>query len=736
MLRRLCPTIACLVGLLPCASAAEADADTPPAVAADAAPLVIIGTLDEVDTGPTNAQTTMDQEDLDRFDDYSAGHAIKRMVGVTHTGPPGEVKDVRIRGFEKGFTLITIDGLPTATGKNDHQLQMDRLPPDMIERIETRHVPTADQNHDAIAGTVNVVLKQIPQRLHAGVGAQLIEHGGSFGTGVSGYVGDGRGDIGWLAALSVRQRPLSKDDAETTRFADGSLKETKTKFEDATFTNVEFAPRLQWRAAPEVVVGVNGFLSYGLEDKERGEAKTDPNGVLREEKNNPEEKDMTTSRLSTDVTIGPKINQFRLVGGVSFATDNKSSRTEITTKYNGAGAFNGSDIKDIPLDDKEETLWFAKLTHDYQATDAIGLRWGGQWQRREYREDIRDELRKFNASNTLTSTENREETFRNVEYGLDAFVLARLSIGVHHVIPGVRAETRVNETEATSIRTVTPPGTTTDLDAEASGISVDLLPSLHHRWQATDSLAWYSAGARLVRRAKPKDRSPIVNEATTNTLTTPDKAGNPDLDPEHGWALETGVIGEDFGPVSWGVTLYGRWLEDLIEKRTALEGTRYVERPQNIGDGYVLGFEGQVGSEIPPVPGLELWANGGFPVTSRFRDGQTGEITRMTEMPKWVTTVGATQKLLADRLAVSLSLQIRGEIEKHEPNKVEIEEVFAVVDASVRYRIDTVWEVQLSGSNITDTPKKRTTTNTTNGEVTTREEDGNPTFILGVRGKW
>ena len=64
-----------------------------------------------------------------------------------------------MRGLGAGYTQILINGDPAPQG-----FALDQLSPSQIERIEVLRAPTADQSAQAIAGTINIILKEAPRR--------------------------------------------------------------------------------------------------------------------------------------------------------------------------------------------------------------------------------------------------------------------------------------------------------------------------------------------------------------------------------------------------------------------------------------------------------------------------------------------------------------------------------------------------------------------------------------------
>ncbi len=94
------------------------------------------------------------RDELDRYGDTNALDVLRRLPGV-NIGSGGP----RMRGLGAGYTQILINGDPAPQG-----FSLDQLSPSQIERIEILRAPTADQSAQAVAGTINIILKEPPRR--------------------------------------------------------------------------------------------------------------------------------------------------------------------------------------------------------------------------------------------------------------------------------------------------------------------------------------------------------------------------------------------------------------------------------------------------------------------------------------------------------------------------------------------------------------------------------------------
>jgi outer membrane receptor for ferrienterochelin and colicins len=145
----------------PVASPASAPA-TPsaPAASAPGAPtqrIEITGSRSDEDQRrrATAAKIVVGRDEIEAFGDGSIGEVLRRLPGVTTPGGPGRGGAPRLRGLGSGYTRLLIDGEPIPRG-----FSLEQLTPEQVERIEILRAPTAETGARAIAGTINIVLRE------------------------------------------------------------------------------------------------------------------------------------------------------------------------------------------------------------------------------------------------------------------------------------------------------------------------------------------------------------------------------------------------------------------------------------------------------------------------------------------------------------------------------------------------------------------------------------------------
>ena len=157
--------------------------------------------------------------DLDyfqRFEPLTAGDALKRVPSVTFLSDVLESDGVRMRGLDSAYTQILINGERVPGANLDRSFFVDRIPAELIERVEVVRSSSANRSGDAVAGAINIVLRDALS-LDGGylrLGAlnwddsKYGQWGGTYGAVWGGEVGPGRLLVG--ANVQDRRNPKQK----------------------------------------------------------------------------------------------------------------------------------------------------------------------------------------------------------------------------------------------------------------------------------------------------------------------------------------------------------------------------------------------------------------------------------------------------------------------------------------------------------------------------------------------
>lgn len=121
------------------------------AYAQEAPPVVQVkASADTQRRDDTASRIVINREEILRHGDTSAVDVMKRLPGVTIAG-----SGPRLRGLGAGYTQLLVNGERPLPG-----FSLEALSPDMIERIEIMRATTAEFSAQAVAGTINIVLRK------------------------------------------------------------------------------------------------------------------------------------------------------------------------------------------------------------------------------------------------------------------------------------------------------------------------------------------------------------------------------------------------------------------------------------------------------------------------------------------------------------------------------------------------------------------------------------------------
>ena len=98
----------------------------------------------------TATKIVVTSEEITKFGDTQILDVMKRLPGVTVQN-----NAIRLRGLGNGYTQILIDGERPPPG-----FSIDNLSPELVDKIEIIRAATAEYSTQAVAGTVNIVMKK------------------------------------------------------------------------------------------------------------------------------------------------------------------------------------------------------------------------------------------------------------------------------------------------------------------------------------------------------------------------------------------------------------------------------------------------------------------------------------------------------------------------------------------------------------------------------------------------
>lgn len=593
-------------------------------------------------------KVVIDGEELRRSGNGSLGDALRRKTGMYFGGAPGDNKDLRLRGLDKEYTQVLLDGRRMPDSGEKREVQLDQIPMAMIDRIEILRSPTAQMDAQGIGGTLNIILKKrsTAQRkviLGAASGDQRPMDG-------SAQFSWGEADLRqqWLISGGRQTRSLPKLKDKVTYNAAGVAGAREQERENKRFFENFLTPHWGWQSEGGDMLNVDLLLldSEMHRDKDKLKFKADGTGNGSEY-----EKELMNSR-NLGISLGwerPLAEDLQLDSHFSVRDlDDQKRKSKLIYKANGA-----LDKRETEDEDKNDREWqFGQsLTH-----------WRGDHELLagyDYSEKNRDRD-KIRVSNGVTQAEANGQ-YELEEKRFDLYVTDTWRINdKHHLQPGLRWE---SSELASSI-----PG------SEADGREEHFAPSLHYRWDLAEAWALRSSVARTVRRPKFDDITPMV-DSKSGTISDPNKIGNPALEPEESWGYDLGLehyLGDNAGLI--GLNLFRRDIKHLMEEVTYLDSGdgEYYKQTRNTGDGKLWGAELEFSSDLAwlGIDGLSSAAGYSW-LDSEVKDQATGEKRRFKQQPGYLANIGLEYRIPATVLTVGGSWNKAGDFEDEIGNSNE-----------------------------------------------------------------
>ncbi|MBE9055011.1 TonB-dependent siderophore receptor [Sphaerospermopsis sp. LEGE 08334] len=674
----------------------------------------LVNFIEERQQSPTGV-IILDQREIQRFNYRTVGEVLRRQPGVVLGGPPGEDKDVRLLGLPKEYTQILINGQRFPDGGENREFKVDRIPVSLVERIEIISNPTATQNSQGVAGTVNIILKKAPDGRVADltVSGTTLESKEPFG-GLSLLYGDKQGDFSYLLSAGIQQREAPKNKFKQTLDLQNRPTQTERETESKSLLDISIAPNLVWRISPQDTLSFEPFFLRTTEEKDAtrnidNQKFFSPSGRLQELKqdhvNLNEDKTITGWRLGGHWEHELSATSNMKLGLFFQKTDETKSKIETinstTTTFRNVDGSPINNTRNTTNIKREEEK---KSDQDLFATLGFNFR---PWENHKVTVGIEGSLRDREKKKISTEQEivptlkqpvektGPKDIYTIEENQLNIFVQDEIRLGEKHTLTaGLRMETIDNKATAGDSSEVKQSGTVFN-------------PSLHYKYLVTPTTVFRTSLARTVRRPKFDDLIPF-RDSKDGTLLKPDNVGNPNLKPETSLGIETGIEqswGNNTG--AFGVNAFYRSVNDKIENEINLnpENNRFEQSPRNVGDGKIYGLrlDAQTRTPFLGLPNLTLFGNVSF-LGSEVEDKKSGEIRRFKEQPSYVANLGFDYTIPNWGMNFGLTYNILPGFENRElkDGKTEVTNQAGEnsLDAYLAFRLTNSVQMSLFGKNL------------------------------------
>lgn len=587
----------------------------------------------------TAAKIVIGRDEIERFGDSNTLEVLKRLPGITIPGAPGRGGNPRMRGMAGGYTQILVDGERIAPG-----FSLDSIPPEQIERIEILRAPTAETGARAIAGTINIVLREGFRKRLNDLNLTLAAEGGRLSPSLAWTRNDTFGD--WIINGSLSMFDRRQDNRSTShRTEQDAGSGTTTLEERVRFDSrddrrgVHASARIQWRGEQgSSLMLMPLFIASEGRNRGQGFIESDPQPDYARSDTVTEGR-FRMARLSLNYNhrlggTGPRL-EWRAGFG-----DAHWSSTQNRREFDAAGAEVHTGFEDTDNRNRNATLGLKASTmlgDGHQAVAGLELERNRRTESKGILRDGVAQLTEFGEN--LEASSRRYAFYAQDEWSINP------QWAVH---VGVRSEGITTRGE----------GANDEVQANRSRVTT---PLLHAVWKPN------AAARDQVRMSLTRSyRSPNLNQLIgrpfvnrvdpapgANTELTADSAGNPRLKPEVALGVDLAVeryLAEG-GVLS--ANLFARRITDLIRNVVDEEDVswspgqpRFVSRPQNIGDALSRGIELEAKFRLDQLvaggPPTEVRAN-----ASVFRsrvDAVPGPDNRLAEQPGGTLNLGADHR--------------------------------------------------------------------------------------------
>jgi iron complex outermembrane receptor protein len=646
----------------------------------------------EVRRESSASKIVIGREEIEKQGDSTLGEVLKRLPGVTVQGAPGRGGAIRMRGLGGGYTQILIDGERVPPG-----FSIDSLTPEQVEKIEIMRAPTAETGARAIAGTINIVLREgqkaNPDDLKI---TRSQEHG------------EGSTMLNWVHNLKTQ--PLSgtvtlslmdqyrPDESTSVITSDPGVDRIRFNESVGHRKGLHANARLQWRGEQGRTLTITPFVVYS--------DYTSPGQVQIRE---------TAGSLRSDSaqTLNQSIFAMARLNGQWAQRLSADDRLEVRfglglSKYDfrldqtGAAdvlLFNGFETQNFV--DRTGSLngkWTRAMDNGHQIVSGLEF------------EGVR-RVEQANAAVDEDGGDIRARTMRWAAYAQDEFKInANWS-----AYTGLRYESIL--TEGTSEQ---------GLKSNTSSVWT---PLLHALWKP-DPAKRDQVRMSLTRSYKTPTLYNLVARPVpsreANSPTRPDRVGNPDLRPEMATGIDVAFERYLPGGGVLSANVFHRQITDLIRYTVAQQNSpswapgqdRWVSSPINLGDATTQGIELEAKFRLDQVRAgaLPVDIRSNLSLFSSRVKQVPGPDNRLDQQPGMTANLGADYRVRSIPLTVGGNLNWNPDYDtRRSEQQWAYQGTKRVLDVYGQWRFSPATALRLTVSNFTSRDFLTTSTYSGNG---------------------
>ena len=660
-------------------------------------------------------KTIIDRAEIEALGGLSIGETIRKLPGIdagAHSGDGGPAANAR--GMGRDSVQFLVDGERPSANTRYALTTVGRLPSGELERIEILRGASAEHG-SAAPITVNLIMKKA--RPQASTTAKIAA--GRRGDEANGQMtvsqGGGEQGFSWILPLTINHHamPLEKATTRQTSSA-GSRTLWQEERESSPYRLDEFilSPRLSWRnAGDSLSLWPSFYRNQGEKQSSFSRsAYADPvNGTdLSDDGGRREHEESSLSIVRLRVEGEMKLSGGKLSGRAAIMDGRRRSATE--RRWTDAGGNVSQGRENLARDETEIS---SGIRVDRSIGDGLlsaGLE--QSWLQRAERQTV---------SGITTKSDRNEAASRQMTAWLQhewtPLQLLTLTAGVRGEHIRLESERQTQQTG-------------------------QLASSLAARLELAPDLIFRTSLGSGIKAPKLDEISGLtVQGAGYNSPLEADRGGNAGLQPERNVNLEIAIekyLAAEMGVIS--ANTYLRRTENFIERRTQLEGSRWVDRPFNEGTARHWGLEldAKLKSDGFGWKGGSLRSHLTLP-RGRVNDERL-DITRdARDLPSYQFNLGYDQALAFWQSSTSLQLNQYGASRTDIPGETASRQGSrSLLDAYWVRRLNTRLNLRLEAQNIlrADTRRLADAWSAADSWRLSTAERGQRTFMLSLEGKW
>jgi outer membrane receptor for ferrienterochelin and colicins len=579
----------------------------------------------------TAAMTVVGREELLRYGDQTIADSLKRVPGITIGR--GEI---RMRGLGNGYTQVLLNGQPVPAG-----FSIDTISPELIDRVEIMRVASAETGSQAIAGTINIVLRKSGARAEREFKLGLAASNGEFTPDLTAQAsGKGAGWTGAVGAMAVASRTLTDySDDQRGRGDDGALdlrRRTQWRQHDVR-PSINITPRISWTLPNGDTLTSQNFLRVMKLDLRTG---SHEQTAVGEPTRFPVNDTVFRAHAETMRSDLQWIHQPEEGGRWDVKLGRNRFQRSATNTFSGFAT--GAAIPLVRVVDSSAVEDSVTFGGKFSRAPAGGHTLLAGWDAADgWRTETR--LEHVQPGDTVAAIGQESYAARLERIALfvqdDWTVTPALSLssGLRWEALRTRTEGNVLDTVAQSTRTLSP-----------------LVQALYKLSASQQLRAGVTRTFKMPTLVNLALRRYTVDN--NNSAIAPDMQGNPRLLPERAWGLDV-AYERYFGKAAmFSASAYARRIDDVTIDRVEQVGKTWISTPVNAGRAKTWGVE--LEAKFPLQSAFDVRAN--LARNWSRVDSIAGPDNRLSSQVPFTASVGIDHRLAALPVTLGASFAYQG----------------------------------------------------------------------------